>query len=423
MADKKQTEADTGETEAAEADGSSNGARVGEALTEDAGKSEAVEADGSNNGARVGEELAEDAGKSEVDGARVGEELAEDAGKSEAKRLVETDAEGSIGAEFGDEVLEPEPKKKSDDVKDKSSDAYHAKVTAKAGTTAGLITGLIKELRPKQWVKNVLVLAVPFGAGEILDPVVLWHAVVAFIVFSMAASGIYFVNDAIDVEADRQHPTKRNRPIAAGLIPLPIAYAVCVLLLGGSLLISGLTSMSLFAVMAVYIAVQLGYCFGLKHQPVIDLCIVASGFLLRAIAGGAAAGLMITQWFYLIVAFGSLFMVAGKRYAEVKLAMETGAKIRKSLKAYSPSYLRFVWAIAAAITIMSYALWAYDIREFEMSRWGLISIVPMVVAILRYAVDIDKGVAGEPEEVVLKDKVLMVLGLILAGCLFLAFYL
>ncbi|MGP4018485.1 decaprenyl-phosphate phosphoribosyltransferase [Saccharopolyspora sp. 5N708] len=324
--------------------------------------------------------------------------------------------------------MESQPRK-SEDIKDKSSDAYHAKVTAKAGTTAGLVSGLVKELRPKQWVKNVLVLAVPFAAGEILDPRILGHAVVAFIVFSMAASGIYFVNDAIDVEADRQHPTKRNRPIAAGLIPLPIAYAVCVLLLGGSLLISALvglfsgTGYGLLAVMAVYIAVQLGYCFGLKHQPVIDLCIVASGFLLRAIAGGAAANLNITQWFYLIVAFGSLFMVAGKRYAEVKLAMETGAKIRKSLKAYSPSYLRFVWAIAAAITIMSYTLWAYDIRTEEMSRWGLISTIPMVVAILRYAVDIDKGVAGEPEEVVLKDKVLMVLGLILAGCLFLAFYL
>lgn len=407
MADKNETEADTGKTDAsAEADGS-NGAHVGDALLSGSGKAdEAPSADGEGKA----DEVASTDGEAE-------------SAEAAAKRVeVETDAEGTIGAEFGDEVLEPEPKK-SDDIKDKSSDAYHAKVTAKAGTTAGLVTGLIKELRPKQWVKNVLVLAVPFAAGEILDPVVLWHAVVAFIVFSMAASGIYFVNDAIDVEADRQHPTKRNRPIAAGLIPVPIAYAVCVLLLGGSLLISGLTSTPLLIVMAVYIAVQLGYCFGLKHQPVIDLCIVASGFLLRAIAGGAAAGLVITQWFYLIVAFGSLFMVAGKRYAEVKLAMETGAKIRKSLKAYSPSYLRFVWAIAAAITIMSYALWAYDIREFEMSRWGLISIVPMVVAILRYAVDIDKGVAGEPEEVVLKDKVLMVLGLILAGCLFLAFYL
>ncbi|GAA0508951.1 hypothetical protein GCM10011581_18920 [Saccharopolyspora subtropica] len=406
MADKKETEAETGNPDvSAEAD-AANGAHVGDAVLMDAGAAEkaAVSEDGAT-------------GKSGEVTDRA------DTGAARPKQTeIEADAEGTIGAEFGDEVLEAEPKR-SDDVKDKSSDAYHAKVTAKAGTTAGLVTGLVKELRPKQWVKNILVLAVPFAAGGILDPGILWHSVIAFVVFSMAASGIYFVNDAIDVEADRQHPTKRNRPIAAGLIPVPVAYVVCVLLLGGSLLISGLTSGPLLVVMAVYIAVQLGYCFGLKHQPVIDLCIVASGFLLRAIAGGAAADLRITQWFYLVVAFGSLFMVAGKRYAEVKLAMETGAKIRKSLKAYSPSYLRFVWAIAAAITIMAYSLWAYSIQEDVYSRWGLISIIPMVIAILRYAVDIDKGVAGEPEEVVLKDKVLMVLGVILAGCLFLAFYL
>ncbi|MCA1193825.1 decaprenyl-phosphate phosphoribosyltransferase [Saccharopolyspora sp. 6V] len=343
---------------------------------------------------------------------------------AEQVREVEADAEGSIGSEAGGSAAAlEESEAKAGDEKDKSSDAYHAKVTAKAGTPAGLISGLIKELRPKQWVKNVLVLAAPFTAGALLNTDVVLDAALAFVVFSMAASGIYFINDAIDVESDRQHPTKRNRPIAAGLIPVPIAWVVAVLLLGGSLAISGVVSFGLFTVMAVYIAVQLGYCFGLKHQPVIDLCIVASGFLLRAVAGGAAAGLEITQWFYIVVAFGSLFMVAGKRYAEVKLAAETGAKIRKSLKAYSPSYLRFVWAIAAAITIMTYCLWAYDIREIEQSRWGIISIIPMVIAILRYAVDVDKGVAGEPEEVALKDKVLLVLGAVLAGCLFLAYYL
>lgn len=349
----------------------------------------------------------------------------ESAADSQRIAEVETDSEGTIGSEAGGEAgaLENGVQPASEDAKDRASDAYHASVTAKAGTTAGLVTGLIKELRPKQWVKNVLVLAVPFGAGELYQLDTLLAAAIAFVVFSMAASGIYFLNDAIDVESDRQHPTKRNRPIAAGLIPLPVAYAVCALLLVGSLAIAAVMNTTFLAVMTVYIGVQLGYCFGLKHQPVIDLCIVGSGFLLRAIAGGAAAGLFISQWFYLIVAFGSLFMVAGKRYAEVKLANETGAKIRKSLKAYSPSYLRFVWATSAAITIMSYTLWAYDIRVDAQSRWGIISIIPFVIAILRYAVDIDKGVAGEPEEVALKDKVLLVLGVVLAGFLFLAYYL
>lgn len=353
-----------------------------------------------------------------------GTPAAEETSRTPRPTEVETDAEGTIGSEAGGEadgVIESEQPKPSDDEKDKSSDAYHAKVTANAGTTAGLLSGLVKELRPKQWVKNILVLAVPFTAGALHQWGVLLDAAVAFVVFSMAASGIYFINDAIDVESDKQHPTKRNRPIAAGLIPLPIAYVVCFLLLGGSLAISAMVSFGLLTVMVVYIAVQLGYCFGLKHQPVIDLCIVGSGFLLRAIAGGAAAGIVITQWFYLVVAFGSLFMVAGKRYAEVKLALETGAKIRKSLKAYSPSYLRFVWAISAAIMIMSYTSWAYQIRDIS-SIWGTISIVPLVIAVLRYAVDVDRGIAGEPEEVALKDRVLLVLGLLVAGFLFMAFY-
>lgn len=336
---------------------------------------------------------------------------------------VEADSEGTIGSEAGGEAGVLETGSAPATGRDRSSDAYHASVTAKAGTTAGLISGLIKELRPKQWVKNILVLAVPFGAGMMFQVETLLAAAIAFVVFSMAASGIYFINDAIDVESDRQHPTKRNRPIAAGLIPLPVAYAVSAVLLIGSLAISAAMNTTFLAVMSLYVLVQLGYCFGLKHQPVIDLCIVGSGFLLRAIAGGAAAGLFISQWFYLIVAFGSLFMVAGKRYAEVKLAHETGAKIRKSLKAYSPSYLRFVWATSAAITIMSYTLWAYDIQEDWQSRWGLISIIPFVIAILRYAVDIDKGVAGEPEEVALKDKILLVLGGLLACFLFMAYYL
>ncbi|ASU77094.1 decaprenyl-phosphate phosphoribosyltransferase [Actinopolyspora erythraea] len=351
-----------------------------------------------------------------------------DGAGSSAERAARTDSEGLIGSEAGGEAgaLETEPTGEgsaSAARDDKSSDAYHARVVAAAGTPAGLVNGLLRELRPKQWVKNILVLAAPFSAGELWAVPTLLDAAVAFAVFSMAASGIYFINDALDVESDRAHPTKRNRPIAAGLIPLPVAYAVCALLLVGSLVVSGLVSMGLLAVMVVYVAVQLGYCFGLKHQPVIDLCIVASGFLLRAVAGGAAAGLEITQWFYIVVAFGSLFMVAGKRYAEVKLANETGAKIRKSLRAYSASYLRFVWAISAAIMIMSYSLWAYDIRQVDNSVWGIISIIPFVVGILRYAVDVDKGVAGEPEEVALKDRVLLVLFVILAGCLFLAFYL
>ncbi len=245
----------------------------------------------------------------------------------------------------------------------------------------------------------------------------------AFVAFSLAASGIYLVNDAADVTADRAHPTKRNRPVAAGIVPPRLAIGVAVVLLAGALAVSFVASVQLVIVVAVYVTVQLAYCFWLKHQPVLDICIVASGFLLRAIAGGAATDIPLSQWFLLAAGFGSLFMVAGKRYAEMMLAERTGAKIRKSLERYSASYLRFVWALSATVLIMTYCLWAFEIREAQHNTvWSVISIVPFVIAVLRYAVDVDGGNGGEPEEIALADRVLQVLAVAWIGTLVLAVY-
>jgi decaprenyl-phosphate phosphoribosyltransferase len=286
----------------------------------------------------------------------------------------------------------------------------------------GLVRGVIRTARPHQWVKNVLVLAAPFAAFA-ADPVfrsdVVFDAGVAFVALCLVASAVYLVNDAIDVEADRAHPTKRNRPIAAGVVPVRAAYAIAAVLFLASFTVSLVSSWRLLVVIGVYAAVQLGYCLGLKHQPVIDLCIVASGFLLRAIAGGAAAGLPLSQWFLLVTAFGSLFMVAGKRYAEIVLFERTGARIRASLSKYSASYLRFVWATSAAIMIMTYALWAFETRQGASTNsvWLVISIIPFVVAVLRYAVDVDGGNAGEPEDIAFKDRVLQVLGVSWVACI------
>src|SRR5690606_36607915 len=297
-----------------------------------------------------------------------------------------------------------------------------------AGQAAGggnLVTGLLKTARPRQWVKNVLVLAAPFTAGEIATGGVLLEALVAFAAFSLVASAVYLVNDAIDVEADRAHPTKCKRPIAAGIVPVPAAYAASAVFFLAGCALSLLASWQLLVVLVVYMAVQLGYCFGLKHQPVVDLAIVGSGFLMRVIAGGVATGISLSQWFLLVTAFGSLFMVAGKRYAEFMLFERTGAKIRSSLKKYSASYLRFVWATSAAILIMSYSLWAFEQQQAlqEGMAWSVISLVPFVVAVLRYAVDVDSGNAGEPEEIALHDRVLQVLGGAWVVLLVLGFYL
>ncbi|MYW97116.1 decaprenyl-phosphate phosphoribosyltransferase [Amycolatopsis rubida] len=297
---------------------------------------------------------------------------------------------------------------------------------ASGPSPVGLVLGVIKTARPKQWVKNVLVFAAPFfafsKATNRTELVV--DALIAFVAFSLTASSVYLINDAVDVEADRAHPTKRNRPIAAGIVPVPVAYASAVVFFLAGLAVSFAADWRLAIVLAVYEAVQLGYCFGLKHQPVVDLAIVGSGFLMRSVAGGVAGGIAMSQWFLLVTAFGSLFMVAGKRYAEIMLFERTGAKIRSSLKKYSASYLRFVWATSAAILIMSYCLWAFEIRQAEHnSVWAVVSMVPFVIAVLRYAVDVDGGNAGAPDEIALKDRVLQVLGAAWVVTLFLSFYL
>jgi decaprenyl-phosphate phosphoribosyltransferase len=287
-----------------------------------------------------------------------------------------------------------------------------------AGPPANLIVGVVKAMRPRQWLKNILVAAAPLAAwgtdAHYNYRDVFIQIAVAFVVFSLGASSIYLVNDVRDVEADRQHPTKRFRPIAAGTVPEWLAYALSAVLAVASLGIAWLLTPNLALVMAVYIGMQLGYCFGLKHQAVIDISIVSSAYLIRAIAGGAATNTHLSQWFLLVVAFGSLFQAAGKRYAELQLAERTGAKIRKSLENYTSTYLRFVWTMSATAVVVCYGLWAFE-RDHGKAGWFVVSMVPFTIAILRYAVDVDGGMAGEPEEIALRDRVLQMLFLAWIG--------
>lgn len=286
------------------------------------------------------------------------------------------------------------------------------------GPPANLIVGVVKAIRPRQWVKNVLVLAAPvaaLGTDVRYDYVdVAGKEAVAFVVFCLAASAVYLVNDVRDVEADREHPTKRFRPIAAGVVPEWLAYMLAAILGVASLAVSWWLTPNLAVVMAVYIGMQLAYCFGLKHQAVIDICIVSSAYLIRAIAGGAAADIYLSQWFLLMAAFGSLFMVAGKRYAELQLAERTGARIRKSLESYTSTYLRFVWTMSATALVVCYGLWAFE-RDRYTGTWFAVSMVPFTIAVLRYAVDVDGGLAGEPEDIALRDRVLQLLALTWIG--------
>jgi decaprenyl-phosphate phosphoribosyltransferase len=272
---------------------------------------------------------------------------------------------------------------------------------------------LVAALRPRQWLKNVLVFAAPLAAGSIFELDVLVPSLLAFVVFCLMSSATYLVNDTKDVDADRAHPTKQFRPIAAGEISVPLALVTAAVLAVASLAIAIAVSVSLFGIVLAYAVFTLAYSLFLKHEPVIELALLSLGFLLRAIAGGAAADLPISPWFLIVAAFGSLFMAAGKRFSELQRANDdSDAPRRRSLAGYTPTYLRFVWGLAAAVTITAYCLWAFEVgladSSFPWSQW---SVLPFVLAILRYALDVDRAEAEAPEEVVLRDRALQVLGL------------
>lgn len=297
--------------------------------------------------------------------------------------------------------------------------------TADAPRRRSRLPAWLRGMRPQQWLKNVLVVAAPVAAGQFFQPQVLSNTAWAFAAFSLAASSIYLINDASDVESDRQHPKKRFRPIAAGELSIPTALVLAVLSFIASLALASWVRPMLGAVIVLYWVLQIGYTAFFKNQPILDLAMVASGFLLRAIAGGVACDIPLSQWFLLVASFGSLFMVAGKRYSEmIELGPDAGT--RTSLREYTPPYLRFVWEVSAAVVIMSYSLWAFEQREAEPwlgVPWAAISIVPFALALLRYAARIDSADASAPEEIVIHDRVLQVLGFLCAIFVAIAVYL
>ena len=278
-------------------------------------------------------------------------------------------------------------------------------------TVAG---GLLRAARPKQWVKNLLVFAAP-GAAAVLDeagPAA--EAVIAFASFCLAASGTYLLNDVADRESDARHPTKRLRPVASGLVSPVLATVVGVALILGGLALGLLADWRLTVTVAVYVAVTTAYSHWLKHIVILDVVAVASGFVLRAIAGAAATGVPVSDWFFIVTSFGSLFVVTGKRQGEVgDLAEEEGdaGDVRTTLDEYAESYLTYLRTVASGVMFVAYCVWAFEASAEDLHGsvpWFELSILPFVVAVLRYALLLDRGAGGTPEDLFFHDRPLQV---------------
>lgn len=276
-----------------------------------------------------------------------------------------------------------------------------------------LAAGLLRTARPKQWVKNLLVVAAPAAAGQLVSPGTVPRLMLVFALFTAAASAVYFLNDARDAEDDRAHPDKCHRPVAAGAVPVPLAYATgAVLAVASTALAALLCNTATAALLGTYVVMQIAYCLLLKRILVVDLAVVTAGFVMRAMSGGLALGIPLSRWFLITAGFGALFMVAAKRYSEALLMGEGEGGTRALLREYTVGYLRFVWQFAAGVAVLGYCLWALEGRSGEgASLWRQLSMVPLILGVLRYAVFADRGGAGAPEDVILRDRPLAVIGL------------
>lgn len=285
------------------------------------------------------------------------------------------------------------------------------------------LRNVLKTARPKQWVKNVLVFAAPAAAGRLGEASVFGDALLGFVAFLLASVGTYFVNDALDHRADRLHPKKRWRPVAAGWLSLRFAWTT-----GAVALIAGLgmgfaVTPALGFLIAGYVAMTLSYGIWLKHVPIVDLVCVAAGFVLRMIAGGLATDLPISEWFLTVASFSSLFVVAGKRYGEVREMGDGNSATRAVLDSYTPGFLRAGWTMAMTVSIASYLQWAFAMADAHNGEvWYQLSAVPWGMALLRYAMLLDGGHGGAPEEVLSRDRLMQILGVVWLGFFMVSVY-
>jgi 4-hydroxybenzoate polyprenyltransferase len=273
-----------------------------------------------------------------------------------------------------------------------------------------VIVPLVTALRPKQWVKNSFCLAPLIFSRRALDLDAVIDAAVVFVAFSLVASTIYLINDIADRDHDRAHPKKRLRPIAAGLVGVPLAVVSAAAIGAGSLAIGYRQGYEVLAVLATYLVLNLGYSLWLKHLVLVDLFVISIGFVLRVIAGAAAIGVASSAWILTCTLFLSLLLAACKRRAEVA-AQGPEAGTRKVLAAYSLQYLDLIISVVAAGAVLSYAL--YTLSPATVAHLGtsnLIYTLPFAVfAVFRYIWLVLQRAQGEsPFELLMRDPTMLI---------------
>ncbi len=283
-----------------------------------------------------------------------------------------------------------------------------------ASATSSL-RSLLSAMRPLQWVKNCLIVVAPAAAGILTHPTVIGQTALAFIAFCSVSSAIYLLNDVQDLDADRHHPTKRFRAIASGRLSTTTAIGSALVLLTVGFLVALLIAHpgQLLIVLALYVAITLAYIYWIKNIVIVELGTVASGFFLRAYAGAAATHIPVSTWFLVVISFGALFLVVGKRASELKSGGDIST--RRVLAEYSAKFLDSALTMCATIVVAGYCLWAFNASSTGLSANhdatlpGRLSVVPVVFAVLFIMRSAEAGDGAAPEELLLHNRTVQVL--------------
>jgi decaprenyl-phosphate phosphoribosyltransferase len=266
---------------------------------------------------------------------------------------------------------------------------------------------VLRACRPRQWLKNVVVVLAPAAAGALTRPGVALEVCGALVAFCLLSSSTYLLNDVRDRASDRLHPRKRFRPIAAGELSPSRALRIAALLAIAGVALGFAIRPALGAVAICYLTLTLSYSFVWRQVTIADIVMVAAGFLVRAAAGGVAANVRLSGSFLVVTSACALFLVVGKRYAEVG-ERGTRAGTRRTLRHYSPLVLRRVLIGAAALGCVAYARWAFT--RPELGPWIELSLLPFALWLGRYAMMLGAGAGEAPEELILRDPALLALG-------------
>lgn len=288
-----------------------------------------------------------------------------------------------------------------------------------------MLSGLIKTMRPRQWTKNIFVFAALVFDKQLLIPKSFLHTLAGFVLFCLVSSSVYIFNDLADIEADRQHPDKRHRPIPSGKLPLGLAWAAGILLFGISVVCGYLLSPAFAAVIAAYFLLNLTYSKWLKHVLILDVLILAAGFVLRVDAGVRLIQVeRFSPWLYVVMTLLALYLGFGKRRAELALLTDDAANHRKVLQGYTIPLLDQYIMIVSGMTIVGYSLYTFSAPNLPSNHSMMLTIPFVVYAIFRYLYLIEvEHAGGAPEEILLSDRPFQLSMLLWAVAVLAVFYL